>query len=307
MLTLFTTAKPFHGHNAIIQRNALKSWTLLHPDVEIILFGDDEGAAEVARELGIRHEPHLDRNEFGTSRLDYMFASAQAIARNDFVCYSNCDIVLMSDFWKAFEHIRHRPKPLLMIGKRWDTDVAERLAFANRAWEEQLRLRARAQGVRRRFEVDYFVFPKGLFGEIAPLAVGRLHWDHWLVWKARSVGASVIDASFAVTAVHQNHDYRHHPQGREGVWNGEEARRNFELGGNGKHLYTFDNSTHLLTRSGLLLRTPMRKRAHETQLKMLHTYRKLRQSLAEKTFPLRNRVGLRRQTLDKILGRQKRV
>ena len=45
MLTFFTTAKPFRGHNAIIQRNALKSWTLLRPDVEVILFGDDEGAA----------------------------------------------------------------------------------------------------------------------------------------------------------------------------------------------------------------------------------------------------------------------
>jgi hypothetical protein len=34
MLTFFTTAKPFRGHSGVIQRNALKSWTLLHPDVE---------------------------------------------------------------------------------------------------------------------------------------------------------------------------------------------------------------------------------------------------------------------------------
>jgi FkbM family methyltransferase len=61
MLTLFTTAKPFRGHSGIIQRNALKSWTRLHPDIDIILFGDDEGATEVrrlsdvARELNLRH------------------------------------------------------------------------------------------------------------------------------------------------------------------------------------------------------------------------------------------------------------
>ena len=73
MLTLFTTAKPFRGHSGIIQRNALKSWTLLHPDVEIILFGDDEGAAEVCAEYGLRHEPHVERNEHGTKRLDYIF------------------------------------------------------------------------------------------------------------------------------------------------------------------------------------------------------------------------------------------
>jgi hypothetical protein len=49
MLTFFTTAKPFGGHNGIIQKNALKSWALLHPEVELILFGDEEGAAEAAK------------------------------------------------------------------------------------------------------------------------------------------------------------------------------------------------------------------------------------------------------------------
>jgi hypothetical protein len=34
MITIFTTAKPFLGHSGIIQRNALQSWTLLHPETE---------------------------------------------------------------------------------------------------------------------------------------------------------------------------------------------------------------------------------------------------------------------------------
>jgi hypothetical protein len=46
MPTFFTTAKPFPGHDGIIQRNALKSWTRLHPEVEVILFGDEGGAAK---------------------------------------------------------------------------------------------------------------------------------------------------------------------------------------------------------------------------------------------------------------------
>jgi len=46
VLTFFTTAKPFLGHAKIIQRNALKSWTLVHPDVEVIVFGDEHGSAE---------------------------------------------------------------------------------------------------------------------------------------------------------------------------------------------------------------------------------------------------------------------
>jgi hypothetical protein len=48
--------------------NALQSWTL--PDVEVILFGDDEGAAKVCHELGVRHEPNVKRDEFGLNRID---------------------------------------------------------------------------------------------------------------------------------------------------------------------------------------------------------------------------------------------
>jgi hypothetical protein len=86
MLTFFTTAKPFLGHDGVIQRNALKSWTLLRPDVEVILFGDDAGAEETARALGIRHEPRVE-NERGSKRLGYLFARVQAIARYDLLCY----------------------------------------------------------------------------------------------------------------------------------------------------------------------------------------------------------------------------
>ena len=106
MLTLFTTAKPFHGHSGIIQRNALKSWTLLHRDVEIILFGDDEGAAEVSAEYGLCHEPHVERNEHGTKRLDYIFNRAQEIAHHETLCYVNCDIILTADFCAATTRVK---------------------------------------------------------------------------------------------------------------------------------------------------------------------------------------------------------
>src|SRR5579864_3000527 len=106
MLTIFSTGKPFEGHSGVIQRNALKSWTLLHPDVEVILFGEDAGAAEVARELGLRHEPRVERNRFGSKRLDYLFARAQELARHEVLCYFNCDIILLPEFCEALERVR---------------------------------------------------------------------------------------------------------------------------------------------------------------------------------------------------------
>ena len=65
MLTIFSTPKPFQGHIGVIQRSALKSWTLLHPDIEVILFGDDDGAADVCHELRFRHEPYVERGSSG--------------------------------------------------------------------------------------------------------------------------------------------------------------------------------------------------------------------------------------------------
>ena len=53
MLTVFSTPKPFVGHVGVIQRNAISSWMRLHPDVEVILVGDDAGTAEVCAEFGI--------------------------------------------------------------------------------------------------------------------------------------------------------------------------------------------------------------------------------------------------------------
>ena len=251
MLTMFATAKAFRGHSGVIQRNALKSWTLLDPDVEVILFGDDEGAAEVAEELGLRHEPRVERNKFGTKRLDYMFERAQAVARHDLLCYANCDIVLLPEFCGALERVKRLHRRFLVVGRRWDTDIGEPLDFRERGWEERARRRAQETGIQRTADaVDYFAFPRGLYANLPPLVVGRIWWDHWLVWKARSEGADVVDVSRLATAIHQNHDYGYHPAGARGVWNDEQAMRNYELAGGRWHLCTIDDATHVLESQG---------------------------------------------------------
>jgi hypothetical protein len=85
----------------------------LDRDVDIILFGDDGddgGAAEIVQEPGLRHEPLVERNEFGTIRIDAMFGRAQALAHHDIVCYSNCDIILFPDFLQAINRIKSKHK-----------------------------------------------------------------------------------------------------------------------------------------------------------------------------------------------------
>jgi len=253
MLTIFTTAKPFKGHNAVIQRNALNSWKLLHPDAEVILFGNDEGAAEVCRELGLRHEPSIEDGVEKARRADFMFRRAQEIARHNVLCYANCDIMLMSDFREALTRVSAAHSRFLMVGRRWDTEIREAINFEAGRWEDQVRQRALKEGRQRDgWWIDYFAFSRGVYGADFPaLVVGRIRWDNWMVWKALEDGHSVVDASPVVVAVHQNHDYSHHPQGKQGVWEDAEAQRNLvEVGGAGCQRMIGD-ATEVLRPGGL--------------------------------------------------------
>lgn len=277
MITFFTTAKPFTGHNGVIQRNALKSWTRVHPDAEVILFGDEDGAAETAAELGIRHVREVERSVLGPGFastnaetrgpkvLRSFFDAAQRTARHDVVCYVNCDIVLMEDLAAAAAKVFHQAteKNFLMVGRRWDTEVTEPIAFDSAEWKECLREQARRQGGRQSGDwIDYFVFRKGFYlGKLPELVIGRVYWDQWLVWKARQLGAVVVDASDEVMAIHQNHDYGYHPAGKTGVWSDEFSRRNYQLAGGRWHLRTIDDATHVLGPDGLRNNPALRKRA----------------------------------------------
>ena len=138
MITFFTTAKPFRGHSAIIQRNALKSWKLLHLDVEVILFGNDDGASEVAHEFGLRHEPDVARNAVGLPYMNYMFDRANEIASHSALCYANCDIILTSDFLEALARVREAGGNFLMVGKRWDAEIKQAIDFSNPRWSEEI-------------------------------------------------------------------------------------------------------------------------------------------------------------------------
>jgi hypothetical protein len=112
-----------------------------------------------------------------------------------------------------------------------------------------------ASGFHLSFGMDYFVFPKALWREIPDsLAVGRAGWDNWPVFQARFLKALVIDATPVVMAVHQNHDYSHHPGGGDAVYGGEEADRNYRTLGGGQHVFTVLDATHLLTPRGLQTR-----------------------------------------------------
>src|SRR3990172_4281256 len=101
LITLYSAPKPFTDpHVAMIQRNAIKSWTLL-PDIEVILLGEETGLAEAARELGVKHLPNVMCNESGTPLISSMFQLARENSNSDLLCIINTDMILMPDFVEA--------------------------------------------------------------------------------------------------------------------------------------------------------------------------------------------------------------
>ena len=252
MLTVFSIPKAFRGHIGVIQTNAIQSWRRLGADCEIVLLGGEEGTTELAARCHLRHLPDVARNVYGTPLLHSIFQQAEAAATSSVLCYVNADIILMSDFLRAVRQVLKERWPALIIGRRWDVDLKTAWDFDQPGSEEKSRRYARTDGRRHApYAMDYFVFPKGLWTGIPPFAIGRTLWDNWLVYRALGQGVPVVDASRAITAIHQQHDYAHAVSGEIGAWQGPEARRNLELLGGIDNIFDLRDAPLALTPHGI--------------------------------------------------------
>lgn len=254
MLTMFTIPKPFRGLAAIHQRNALAVWRRLHPTVQVLVFGAEEGAEDACRELGCEYLPAIQRNEYGTPLLHDAFQQAEQRAQHPLLVYANADMLLLDDFLAgALAAQQAAPHGFLLIGRRTQLEVLAPLELSGE-WAATLRAQARLAGqLDPPTATDYFVFPKGYLGVLPPFAVGRAAWDNWMLWHARQLGGPLIDGTADITAIHQRHDYGHVTGGAQRVFDGPEAQHNRALAGGYRHIWTQQDALHQL-RGGVLHR-----------------------------------------------------
>jgi hypothetical protein len=250
VITLFSAPKPFHGHIDLIQRNALASWLALGEDLEILLVGDEDGMDEVAAGFGVRHVLAVERNELGTPLLHSVFEQAESVGKGPVYCYANADIVFLPDLLEAVERVRRRFERFMLVGQRWDVDVTRPLAGGTEEVHDRLlRWKERAR-LHRPAGSDYFVYQGISFGAMPPFALGRAGWDNWMIYAARAAGVPVIDATTALTALHQNHDYGHLPGG-QAHYRLPESARNVDLAGGREMIFTLPDATWILDPAGL--------------------------------------------------------
>jgi hypothetical protein len=141
--------------------------------------------------------------------LSSAFEKVKKAASTDLLCYVNSDIIFLSDFVPSVKRIN--TDRFLLLGNRWNIDVNEPIDFADNSWERRLRERVKSNGsLQPPLGADYFVLKKNeALSDIPPFAVGRPFWDLWFIYNARKNKYKVIDASQAITVLHQNHDYAH--------------------------------------------------------------------------------------------------
>lgn len=239
----------------MIQRNAVKSWTLL-PDVEVILLGDEAGLAEAAREFGVKHIPNVTRNESNTPLISSMFQLTRENSTSDLLCIVNADMVLMPDFAEAAKQAMRLEDKFVLLSQRWDLDISQPIEFTE-SWQNKLRNTIYTSGILHRpAGSDFFLFPKSCYTDTPNFAIGRAGWDNWMIYKARREGWAVIDCTPTVMIVHQNHDYSHLPESKP-HYEHPETNKNIRLaGGEAAVRYTILDSTHQLT-NGKLARPKM--------------------------------------------------
>jgi hypothetical protein len=256
LITLFSVPKPFTDpHIALIQRNAIKSWTLL-PDVEVILLGEEIGLAEAARELGVKHLPDVGHNKSGTPLISSMFQLARENSSSDLLCIINADMILLPDFAEAAKQAVKLKDRFVLLSQRWDLDLRQPIAFTE-GWQDGLSSIVHRQGsLHRPAGSDFFLFPKSCYTDIPDFTIGRAGWDNWMIYKARREKWSVIDCTPSVMIIHQNHDYSHLPGGRPHYEHPDTNENIRVAGGEANIRYTILDSTHQLA-GGKLVRPKM--------------------------------------------------
>jgi len=259
MLTIFATPRAFAGEFDVIQRNAIASWTRLQPRPQVLLIGDEPGTAAACSDLGVEHVPGARVNEFGTPFADSILELAEQRAVNPFLLWIAADTMLCDEVTEAVMKVSRHFDRFCMIAGRYRLARPTPINFADPDW--QLKLRARAVGplLEDRSAGDFFVFPRGFWGRFPPFIEGRSALDGWMLFRVLETRAALVDATRAVTTIHQDHTYGHYPGGAVPLWSGPEAKYNRALAG--RRMLTRDNADWMLTPEGLR-RPPRSFRRH---------------------------------------------
>ena len=248
MITIFSIPKPFDNNFGRIQENAIRSWLLLEPKPEIILFGDESGTKEICEKYKIKHFSDILRNEYDTPLLNDVFSKAKTNASFNTLCFINTDIILNPKLPKILDFVLSKYKNFLLIGQRYDFDLNFDIDFSDKNYFDKLFEEVIKNGkLHPPTGIDYFIYPKDLFDTIPPFTIGRTAYDEWFIYYAKKMKAKVFDLTYIMPVVHQNHPYKTKSGEFFDPWKTKEAEINLKLAGGYGYCYTIEDADYIIT------------------------------------------------------------
>jgi hypothetical protein len=253
-LTIISIPLSFVGPARRRQINAIASWKNLGPRVAVVLYGREDGVSEVSHEVGAVNVADVRTNLNGTPLVNDVMAHAASHLSSRFLMFANSDMMFCQDLLASLDLIAL--DRFLVVGNRINIDIEEDLDFSTSDTASRMRERALRDGIMQPpVGSDYFIFPRMIHWQMPDLAVGRLGWDNWMMFRARQMHVPLVDATKSITAVHQNHNYGHVRSRKpgEGVVPGVEDSANWALAGGVEAIFTLWDVDYVLA-DGVLVR-----------------------------------------------------
>lgn len=249
MITFLASPKPFRDLANEHQYRAIRSWLAAADGAEVILYGDSAGIDEAGKELGVRVQKQIDCAPSGIPYFGAIAAHAAEHAKHDLQVYLNCDILLRG-IQPAMAKIPF--ERFLLIGQCINLGEGVWMDPPSEGWCERLKELARAEKVEMRPTacIDYFGFRRGTWADLQPVVIGRAAYDQALLTYCQYRGYPLVDATQAVVALHQFHEYGHVAGGLKTVVRGVDAQNNLRLAGN-HSLSTICDADYVLEESAL--------------------------------------------------------
>ena len=195
--------------------------------------------------MRVGHIPDVICNDKGTPLISSMLAMTREQYAAPVYMIINTDIILWPGFVGSIRFIAEKAERYLIVGQRWDLEIKNEFDFSA-GWEQALVERLNTDGrLHPRGGSDYFVFPAACYANIPDFTIGRAGWDNWMIYEARRQGWRVIDATQDIQIVHQNHDYRHLPDGKP-HYRLPETFENVRLAGGSLAIFTLEDCNSIL-------------------------------------------------------------
>ena len=191
----------------VCHNNTLYNWNAFKPSVLPILFTNETLLAKEAVRKGWHVLPiTATGTSFKLPVLRHMYMAVMKRFNATFYAYANSDILFTDSLLhtlKAFQNSSLSSKtPFLIVGRR--TNVENVTSQEVKTWEQIKNTTLLRGKLFNPWGIDYFITSPDYPWSIIPdVVIGRVAYDNWMVWNARRLGFTTIDATNTLLAMHQ--------------------------------------------------------------------------------------------------------